>query len=174
MLHKHKSGQWIWIHLTDLIFFISTDVDILKSMHDVKEFLKQFPILKVIKITENPSAMPPNGALFQMFHSAWKQLPSNSGQRNTILAFHGTAEGNIQSICNNGYDPSRRKGQAHGAGEYFAVSPKTPLGYCRGGKKILLNELLLGQHGTHHTRHGDIVVMKNPAHDLPRFIIEFQ
>ena len=94
--------------------------------------------------------------------------------RNTILAFHGTAEGNIQSICNNGYDPSRRKGQALGPGEYFAVSPGTPLGYCSGGKKILLNELLLGKHGTHHTRQGDIVVMKNPAHDLPRFIIEFQ
>ena len=85
----------------------------------------------------------------------------------TILAFHGTAEVNIQSICNNGYDPSRRKGQALGPGEYFAVSPNTPLGYCSGGKKILLNELLLVQHGTHHTRQGDIVVMKNPAHDLP-------
>ena len=141
-------------------------------MHDVKEFLKQFPILKVIKITENPSAMPPNGALFQKFHSAWKQLPS--GQRNTILAFHGTAEGNIQSICNNGYDKDKRKHQAHGAGEYFAVSPGKSLEYCHGGKKILLNELLLGQHGTHHTMQGDIVVMKYPAHDLPRFIIEFQ
>ena len=141
-------------------------------MHDVKEFLKQFPILKVINITENSSAMPPNGALFQTFHSVWKQLPS--GQRNTTLAFHGTAEGNIQSICNSGYDLRKRKRQEHGDGEYFAVSPDIPLGYCSGGKKILLNELLLGKHGTHHTRHGDIVVMKNPAHDLPRFIIEFQ
>ena len=39
---------------------------------------------------------------------------------------------------------------------------------------MLLTELLLGQQGTHHTRDGDIIVMKDPAHDLPRFIITFQ
>ena len=27
----------------------------------------------------------------------------------------------------------------------------------KGGKKMLLNELLLGQQGTHHTQHGTIV-----------------
>ena len=134
--------------------------------------MEAFSDLKVIKITENPSAMPPNGALFQKFQSAWKKLPS--GQRNTILAFHGTAEGNIQSICNNGYDPSKRKRQAKGAGEYFAVTPVTPKGCSKIGKKMLLNELLLGKEGTHHTKHGDVVVMKYPTHDLPRFIIEFQ
>ena len=36
---------------------------------------------------------------------------------------------------------------------------------------MLLNELLLGQGGVHHTQHGDIVVMKNSNHDLPRYVI---
>ena len=120
---------------------------------------------------ENDTAKP-GGTLFTKFKNAMMALPAN--QRGTCLAFHGTAESNIDSICQTGYDPKRRCGQAHGAGEYFATSPATPLGYCKGGKKILLNELLLGQSGTHHTKHGDIVVMKNPAHDLPRFVITFQ
>lgn len=122
-------------------------------------------------MTENVHAKP-GGALFNKFKSTMMSLPQ--GQRQTCLAFHGTAESSISSICQNGYDPKRRSGQAYGTGEYFATSPTIPLGYCKGGKKMLLNELLLGQNGTHHTKHGDIVVMKNPSHDLPRFVITFK
>ena len=96
--------------------------------------------------------------------------------RKTCLAFHGTADSNIDSICTNGYDPSRRSGQAFGPGEYFATTPATPLGYVKGGKRLLLNELLLGQQGVHHTRclHQDYVIMSYPEHELPRFVITFQ
>ena len=114
----------------------------------------------------------PGGALFRRFKQKWDSLPK--GQQRTCLAFHGTADSNISSICQNGYDPNKRSGQAYGAGEYFATSPDIPISYCKGGKRMLLNELLLGQNGTHHTMHGNIVVMKDPAHDLPRFVITFQ
>ncbi len=140
-------------------------------MPEVQKFLQKFPILKVASMIENVHAKP-GGALFNTFRSAMMSLPT--GQRNTCLAFHGTPESNIDSICTTGYDQKKRSGQAHGPGEYFATSPNTPLAYCKGGKKLLLNELLLGQNGTHHTTHGDIVVMKNPAHDLPRFVITFK
>lgn len=144
---------------------------ILTPRSEVDKYLQKFSNLKVLKIEENSHAKP-GGALFAKFKSKYLQLPKH--QRTTQLAFHGTAEANIQSICTNGFDASKRSGQAYGAGEYFAVSPNIPLSYCKGGKKMLLNELLLGKQGTHHTRHGDIVVMKDPAHDLPRFVITFQ
>ena len=143
----------------------------LTSFSEVQNFLNGFKNLKVVSIDENSEAKP-GGALFTCFKSKMLSLPQN--QRKTCLAFHGTAESNISGICKKGYDPGLRSGQAYGAGEYFATTPDIPLSYCKGGKKMLLNELLLGQSGTHHTHHGNIVVMKDPAHDLPRFVITFK
>ena len=145
---------------------------ILTDMTKVKKFLDGFTKLKGYTITENQHAKPPGGVLFQRFKRKWDSLPKS--QRVTCLAFHGTKENNISSICQNGYDPKLRSGQAYGAGEYFATTPDIPLNYCKGGKRMLLNELLLGQQGTHHTKHSPIIVMKDPAHDLPRFIITFR
>ena len=120
---------------------------------------------------ENEHAKP-GGQLFKKFRDKMMSLPKD--QRKTCLAFHGTPSNNITSICTNGYDSSRRRGQACGPGEYFATIPGTSMGYCSGGKKMLLNELLLGKAGTHHTKHGNIIVMKDPVHDLPRFVIRFK
>jgi hypothetical protein len=142
----------------------------LTSHSEVQKFLKQFSNLTVVSLDENSHAKP-GGQLFNRFKNAFDRLPKD--QRKTCLAFHGTAERNIQSICNNGYDPKLRSGQAYGAGEYFSIKPDIPKSYCKGGK-MLLNELLLGKAGTHHTQHGDIVVMKNPDHDLPRYVITFK
>ena len=126
----------------------------------------------MVSLKENDHAKP-GGTLFNRFKNAFDSLPKQ--HQTTCLAFHGTAEKNIQSICANGYDPKLRSGQAYGAGEYFATTPDVSLAYCRGGgKKMLLNELLLGQSGAHHTQHGNIIVMKNPDHDLPRYVITFQ
>ena len=139
-------------------------------MTNVKKFLATFSNLTVIDISENLHAKK-GGALYKKFITARNNLaPSN---RKTCLAFHGTSESNITNICANGYDPSRRNAQAYGPGEYFATTPDTSIGYCQGGKKLLLNELLLGQVNVHHTQTGSIIVMKNPEHDLPRFVITF-
>ena len=113
------------------------------------------------------------GTLFNRFKNAFDSLPKQ--HQITCLAFHGTAEKNIQSICANGYDPKLRSGQWYGTGEYFATTPDISMSYCKsGGKKMLLNELLLGQSGKHHTQHGNVIVMKNPDHDLPRYVITFR
>ena len=144
----------------------------LTSWDDVDAFLKSFPgTLNVVDVKENDHAKP-GGKLYQKFVDAQDILPE--AHRKTCLAFHGTADDNIDSICTNGYDPSRRRGQAHGPGEYFATTPLTPMNYVTGGKRMLLNELLLGQEGVHHTKHSDYVVMKNPEHDLPRFVVTFK
>ena len=143
---------------------------ILTDMTSIKKFLDGFSKLKGYTITDNQHAKP-GGGLFNKFKQKWSSLPKT--QRTTCLAFHGTAEKNIPSICQNGYNPKLRSGQAYGTGEYFATTPDIPISYCKGGKKMLLNELLLGQLGTHHTKHGTIIVMKDPAHDLPRFVVTF-
>ena len=144
---------------------------ILKSKSDVMTWLGTFGNIKMIDLSENDAAKT-GGELFKRFQAAYKGLPQD--QRKTILAFHGTPEANISSICSNGFDPSRRRGQACGPGEYFATNPGTSITYSRGGNKMLVCELLLGQADVHHTQHGNIVVMKNPEHDLPRFVLQFR
>lgn len=152
------------------LYYIAAIAAPLIDMSDVKAFLNQFGNLKVAAIYENDHAKS-GGVLYKKFMAARKAL-SQSDQK-TCLAFHGTSEANIPSICKEGYDETKRSCQAYGQGEYFAATPDLPLSYCKGGKKMLLNELLLGQEGVHHTKHGDIIVMQNPEHDLPRFVITF-
>ena len=154
------------------IFFA---VRILTSTAEVKKFLDGFSKLKGYTITDNQHAKP-GGGLFNKFKQKWNSLPKS--QRVTCLAFHGTTEKNIPNICQNGYDPKLRSGQVYGKGEYFATTPDVPIQYCRGGKKILLNELLLGQQNVHHTKQSvsgsTYIVMKYPEHDLPRFVVTFK
>ena len=145
---------------------------ILKSKSDVMTWLEAFTSIEVVDLSENDAARN-GGELFKRFQAAYKGLPQD--QRKTILAFHGTPEANFSSICSNGFDPKRRNMQAYGPGEYFATTPDISIGYSS-GNKMLVCELLLGQADVHHTQHNDdtIVVMKNPDHDLPRFVLKFK
>jgi RNA:NAD 2'-phosphotransferase (TPT1/KptA family) len=43
------------------------------------------------------------------------------------VLFHGTDERNVDAILRDGLDPSLRKGQSYGQGEYFASSPAMTL-----------------------------------------------
>ena len=146
---------------------------ILTKKEDVEKWLAQFSSLKIIRIEDNDAAKPPNGPLYKRFQAKALSLPAN--QRKTCLAFHGSSAHNVTGICQNGYDPGLRgkHGQVYGKGEYFATTPETSMRYCCSAKKMLVNELLLGKQGTDHTKSGDIIVMKDPANDLPRFIITF-
>lgn len=139
------------------------------SWSKVKKFLERCSSNRKFEVTENVHAKP-GGTLYVKFMAAKAALPSK--YQSTCLAFHGTPEANIQNICKVGYDANKRKRELHGPGEYFAITPEIPLQYCRGGNKMLLNELLLGQEEVHHTKtKKGIIVMKNPEHELPRFII---
>ena len=124
-----------------------------------------------------------------------RQSMRKHGVTQLTLAFHGTASPNIPLIFKTGWDASRRSGQAYGAGrvrvllflsvfhsliyphlplkgEYFAEDPALSLGYCKGGKHLILAELALDPNATNHTMHGAvgkrIIVMKDPQDDLPR------
>lgn len=112
-----------------------------------------------------------NPKLREKYDAACRGLKKE--EQRSVLAFHGTSDAGITGICANGFDPGRRAGQVLGPGEYFAPEAATSLGYCRGGNKMLVCELLLGQVGHHHTFHDWAYVMKYPDHDLPRFVITF-
>lgn len=144
----------------------------IKTKEVIQEWLKTFTNLTIVKLDENPSAKF-GGELLKKFHAAWKGLPWD--QRKTVLAFHGTASTNIDSICSQGFDPLKRgqHGQASGPGEYFATDPQKPMGFSSQGKKMLVCELLLGKEGVHHTKYGNVIVVKQSAHELPRFVLQF-
>ena len=163
------SRAWQRCHFKCLM---STTARLITKEDQVKKWLATFSNLKIIRMEDNIHAKPPNGALYKRFQAKAQSLPSN--QRKTCLAFHGTSAHNVTSICQNGYDPGWRRGQAYGPGEYFATTPDISMGYCCAAKKMIVNELLLGQSGVHHTQSQNIIVMKDPDHDLPRFIITFQ
>lgn len=104
------------------------------------------------------------------------------GEPDELEGFHGSAEANILSICANGFDSSKRCGQAFGAGEYFAKSPSVSMCYCRGGGFMLVCRLCLGTqasdeglgNGDHiWVPHCKYYVIANPDQVLPLYILRF-
>eukprot|EP00760_Papus_ankaliazontas_P011829 PhM_4_TR15065/c0_g1_i1/m.500 len=100
---------------------------------------------------------------------------------NVRLVYHGTRQGNIYSIINNGlYVPGTmgvrvENGSAHGVGIYLAESPSTSMSYTRGSQKMFVCAVILGVQHFHTTlRDCSIVVVTNPAQVLPLFLIHFE
>ncbi|CAF4787695.1 unnamed protein product [Rotaria sp. Silwood1] len=107
--------------------------------------------------------------------------PSPPDMARGFFTFHGTAPTSIKPICVNGFDPSRRAGQACGVGEYFGVTAAVSHGYsCRGSAQgpfsmiiaFLLNCPQLS------TRPGFCHVMNNPrdwshAFNLPVVVVSY-
>jgi hypothetical protein len=96
-----------------------------------------------------------------------------------IDGWHGTHEENVLSIAVHGFDPSRRCGQAYGAGEYFAKDPNVSVGYARGGAFMFLCKLLLGKADQDHTwvDSCQYYVLKQRdcrVQALPLFVVQFQ
>ena len=99
-----------------------------------------------------------------------------------FFAFHGTAVDAIQSICSQGFDPTRRQGQVHGAGEYFGVTSEVSDGYssrnsCDREVKNMLVAFILRCHQI-RTVDGFCYVVNNPvdwsyAFNLPVLIISY-
>lgn len=94
-----------------------------------------------------------------------------------FFAYHGTQSQNVQSICCDGWNISKRgkNGQAHGQGEYFGKSIWTAERYSENGYIIL--SLLVTKYARYvSTRDlGEIYVVDNTASNtycLPVAIIE--
>mmetsp|Transcript_32959 Transcript_32959/g.63498 ORF Transcript_32959/g.63498 Transcript_32959/m.63498 type:complete len:278 (-) Transcript_32959:1521-2354(-) len=97
----------------------------------------------------------------------------SSQTRRLILAYHGTHEANVESICRDGLDKHRRgtaNGQAFGPGEYVSPSLGKALSYSRGGMKVLVFAVLadyITEPGTH------IIVVSDSKYTLPVGVITF-
>ena len=138
------------------------NVDLLyEQRNGIDDFLKATASdLKVSDVWHNPASKP-GGKLYDRFFAAWATAPT----KRMRLCFHGTMEQNIESICQNGLDPKRRAGQAHGRGEYFGANARVSLGYCRGGRKMLVFVVLCDPSGITTegvTAAGDIIVVNKP------------
>eukprot|EP01060_Flectonema_neradi_P028381 TRINITY_DN3813_c3_g1_i1.p1 TRINITY_DN3813_c3_g1~~TRINITY_DN3813_c3_g1_i1.p1 ORF type:complete len:1180 (+),score=179.81 TRINITY_DN3813_c3_g1_i1:47-3586(+) len=92
--------------------------------------------------------------------------------------YHGTAEVNILTIAQNGFDTNKRCGQAFGPGEYFAMNPGVSSGYCRGGNFMLQCSVLMGKEGIDYTfekEYGYYIIkhLNGNVQAVPRYIIQF-
>ena len=93
------------------------------------------------------------------FMAARNQWPDHVVQ----IGFHGTKAVNIDAIAADGLDPSLRKGQVHGAGEYFGETINLSLPYMQGASRLLVFLLLVPRagttgHGLVYRGHGTIVI----------------
>jgi hypothetical protein len=87
-----------------------------------------------------------------VFRATEHNMLETYGHASDIIdAWHGTHEDNVFSIAINGFDTSRRSGQAFGAGEYFAKNPTVSVSYSKGGTYMFLCKLLLGKPNIDHT-----------------------
>ena len=140
------------------------------------------PVPPIIRIDYN-TALVDQCLSLKRFHKGLENLghplPPDLGRG--FFAFHGTAATSIKPICVNGFDPSRRAGQACGIGEYFGVTAAVSHGYCRpanpqGPYSMIIAFLLNCPQLS--TRPGFCHVMNNPrdwsyALNLPVVVVSY-
>jgi Poly(ADP-ribose) polymerase catalytic domain len=69
------------------------------------------------------------------FLKALEELPDDAC---IGVVFHGTSPQNIPPILKDGLDPTKRRGQGYGPGEYFSKNPSVSVSYCKGGMEMLV------------------------------------
>jgi len=114
------------------------------------------------KIEENQHAQV-GTHLYNRLVEAWQEF-----------SFHGTVACNVLSICTNGLDPSKRRRQAHGMGDYFGQDAQTSLRYSgqSAERKAIVMPVIMDKSGLTTQKHvpatnENIIVVHNPAHQLP-------
>ena len=99
-----------------------------------------------------------------------------------FFAYHGTANQALGPICESGFDPKRRSGQAYGRGEYFGISAAVSHGYAqRGGARQGFSQMIIAflLRGPQTSTHGTYCyVVDNPtdwkyAFCLPVLIVTY-
>jgi hypothetical protein len=85
----------------------------------------------------------------QLFCTALRRQSGRGGSDfrrqldSAIIAWHGTrTDSGIAGICDAGFDPKRRAGQAYGPGEYFGIQAATSRGYAGSSNRLIVAVLL--------------------------------
>eukprot|EP01006_Ploeotia_vitrea_P065641 TRINITY_DN93579_c0_g1_i1.p1 TRINITY_DN93579_c0_g1~~TRINITY_DN93579_c0_g1_i1.p1 ORF type:complete len:478 (+),score=72.72 TRINITY_DN93579_c0_g1_i1:178-1434(+) len=86
---------------------------------------------------------------------AKKLAPADQHLADPLLVFHGAKSSNIDSIIKQNFQLSKVGSATDagwwGGGIYFSEFPSLSIGYCRGGEKFLLCQILVGK--TFHCTH---------------------
>eukprot|EP00808_Paulinella_micropora_P013937 g1559.t1 len=95
----------------------------------------------------------------------------------SLYAWHGTSDIAIPPICENGFDPGRRRGQAYGPGEYFGLSASISRGYIKGSTRLIVCQLLRVHEM--HTSGSYCYVVNNPldnsyCFNLPVLVVTYE
>lgn len=128
-LLAHQSADCVLEHFTDACFAEDFLGRCTKAGFDSVSFHR------------NPHSLrrPNRAPCFVKFASCLPALKTSTTDNAHLgVVFHGTASENIQSILCNGLDPSKRKGQAYGPGEYFSKDPGTAVSFCQGNLEMLV------------------------------------
>ena len=107
-------------------------------------------------------------ALARRFLEALRD-PSMHDQQEIMICFHGTRAKNISKILEHGLDPSLRRKQRRGPGEYFMKCPYGSLPYSRGSGQLLVFAVVLPL----EERDSSIIVVENNTHQLPLGVLRF-
>ncbi|KAL6052497.1 Low molecular weight neuronal intermediate filament [Balamuthia mandrillaris] len=168
---------------------------------DVLDFLENGVKANGVTIAKIENVIKPE--LVVEYEAAWAEL-RQKGDRTVEelrpqMAYHGTSENNIESILEKGLlVPGVGKGLniQHatdtgywGKGIYLSPNAGMSVGYCRGGKKLLICSVLMGRpfqckeliHGqplkpgydSHKAPGGQEWIIFNPAQVLPCYLITF-
>jgi len=139
--------------------------------------------------------------LVTAFERRWEEMKTLRGatEATPSIAYHGTAEANINNILDKGLlVPGKGAGAtvAHatdsgwwGGGIYLAPNCQLSISYCRGGKKLLICSVLMGKryivtqrmdgadcmvgHDSHVACGGTEWVIFDPAQVLPCYLVSF-
>ncbi len=135
-----------------------------------------------------------NKALEAAFEDKKREFKQSTIPSHEVLAFHGTAAENIDSILKKNLDPGRggrAHGQAHGPGCYFSEFPDVSLGY---GNGLIMFRTLPGNEyvgssacpnkfnskkvasGTRANTqgYGNMLIIKDPAQFMPYFVYHLE
>jgi hypothetical protein len=136
----------------------------------------------IIRVDYNMALADPCASMKRFYKGVETlKIPSPPDMARGFFAFHGTAATAIKSICTEGFDPTRRAGQACGPGEYFGVTSAVSHGYCRPtnpqGPYAMIIAFLLNCPQL-STRAGFCHVMNNPtdwshAFNLPVVVVSY-
>ena len=134
-------------------------------LSSAKAFVQQnwsFNLGEPKHIDENPGIKLGCPAMVRYCQAKTSKLVGVGALPPTLFAWHGTSsEQAIQSICHNGFDPTRRSGQAYGIGEYFGQSAEVSSGYASSTSRMIVAQLL---HVEQTSTHGNFCyVVNNPT-----------
>ncbi|XP_069111870.1 uncharacterized protein [Argopecten irradians] len=155
------------------------------------------PAGSAYRVTKVDYVVNPN--LGKKFKAGREDLKKHRGEDKSypVLAFHGTAEKNINPICETGFKVPGDTGFQHktdtgwyGKGVYFSEFPAYSMSYIQGATKLLLCQVLPGKvfqctklihgaaltkgHDSHTSPDKQELVIFNGNHILPSYVVHYE